>query len=100
MLGFKTSELLRLDEENIEQRSQNIIESLPLLKNFSLSGKLLNVAVSCDDLVLAVVVEAAANILYFFETKAFLNPVSKFSYLVHYYAINCSVYVCDYVAKW
>ncbi|XP_052826004.1 nuclear pore complex protein Nup214 isoform X2 [Octopus bimaculoides] len=83
LLGFKTSVLLRLDEENIEQRSQNIVENLPLLKNFSLSGKLLNVAISCDDLVLAVVVEAAANVLYFFETKAFLNPGDIGPFLVH-----------------
>ncbi|XP_029639847.1 nuclear pore complex protein Nup214 isoform X1 [Octopus sinensis] len=83
LLGFKSTDLLRLDEENIEQRSQNIIETLPLLKNFCLSGKLLNVAISCDDLVLAVVVEAATTVLYFFETKAFLNPGDIGPFLVH-----------------
>ena len=80
LLAFKTLEVLHVDEEKgMEKRSQTVIENFPVLKNLTLSGQILNIATSCDDLTLLVVMEMATNVqLLFFDIRVFCLPVSPF----------------------
>ncbi|XP_052093221.1 nuclear pore complex protein Nup214-like isoform X2 [Mytilus californianus] len=75
--GFKviqTSELSRIDREHAKDRTKIIVKEYPCLASIELSAPPSLLALSCDSLSLAVVVESAdLSQVYIYDTRSFVS---------------------------